>query len=447
MAKIDRREFLKASGLGLAALGASACKGGSKVVESASSAPAEIQGEMEYRYNPQNGDKLSVLGYGCMRWKMKKDENGRDIIDQASVDELVDFAMAHGINYYDTSPAYLQGQSEAATAKALSRYPRESYRIATKMSNFSDWTLDGSEKMFRRSLEIFNTDYIDYYLLHNISGMDTFHRRFEDSGLMDFIVEQRKKGVIKNIGFSFHGPMDGLEDLLALHSKYHWDFVMIQLNYIDWENGLAKKQYDRLTELGIPVMVMEPLLGGRLANVPMAIAEQFKSREPQRSVASWAFRFVASKPNVLVALSGMTYMENLVDNLSSLCGFKPLTEEEQEWLSGDIATRLSKYPLVPCTECQYCMPCKYGIDIPGIFKFYNKAVNEGSYVVSSEQEGYSKLRKKYLTGYNKSIESIRQADHCIGCDECVSHCPQRIRIPQQLRRIDSYIESLKKETI
>lgn len=443
---MDRREFLKAAGLGSAALGVAACGGRGTAREQAETTLKGISGEMEYRRGPRE-DKVSLLGYGCMRWQMIKDENGRDIINQQSVDELVDFAMAHGVNLFDTSPMYLQGQSEAATAKALAKYPRDSYYISTKLSNFQDWSLEGSKAMYRKSLKTFNTDHIDYYLLHNIADESVFKRRFKDSGLMDFLLKEREQGRIRNLGFSFHGSYAGFEELLAYHEIYHWDFVLIQMNYIDWNNGGASKLYEALDRLEIPVMIMEPLLGGRLANVPMAIAEQLKSREPQRSVPSWAFRFVGSYPRVLTVLSGMTWMSNLEDNLSTFCGFQPLSEEEREWLGGDIATRLSQYPLVPCTECQYCMPCKYGIDIPGIFKFYNKAVNEGTYVVSSEQEGYAKLRKKYLTAYNRSIESIRQADHCIGCNECVVHCPQHIRIPQQLRRIDSYMEKLKKETL
>ena len=184
-----------------------------------------------------------------------------------------------------------------------------------------------------------------------------------------------------------------------------------------------------------------------MSNVPKAIADEFKSREPEKSVASWAFRFVGSYPRVLTVLSGMTYMEHLQDNLDTYLRFQPLTEEEKDFLTGEVATRITDYPLVGCTSCQYCMPCPFGIDIPGIFRFYNNSVNDGTYVVSKEQEKYQKLRRRYLLEYNKAIPTVRQADHCINCQQCMVHCPQHIRIPKELRRIDRYIESLKQETL
>lgn len=450
MEKINRRDFLKAAGLGAVAVGAAACKGGNNTE---TTGPLQPKGEMEYRVHPVSGDKVSLLGYGTMRWPMIKDENGRDVIDQSAVDEMVDYAIAHGVNYFDSSPVYLQGQSEAATAKALSRYPRESYFLATKLSNFSDATFENSKLMYERSLEIFNTDYMDYYLLHNFGDMRTFKARFEDSGILDFLLKEREAGRIRHLGFSFHGNQKGWDELMPYtHEKYHWDFVQIQMNYKDWHhagrnNTNAEYLYNSLDALEIPIVIMEPLLGGGLASVPAGITADFKTKEPARSVASWAFRFVGSHPRVFCVLSGMTYMDNLVDNCSTFCDFKYLTDEERLWLQDDIATRLSEYPLVDCTSCQYCMPCPYGIDIPGIFQFYNKAVEENTYVISTEQEGYRKLRKAYLTEYNNVIPTVRQADHCTNCNECSPHCPQYIRIPNELRRIDEYIENLKRETL
>lgn len=451
MKNISRRDFLKATGAGAAALGVAACKQTAEKVGIGGEESVSSGEGMPLRTNPNTGDKVSVLGYGCMRWQMTTDENGNQVIDQDSVNELVDYAMAHGINYYDTSPVYLQGQSEAAAGLALSRYPRDSYYLATKMSNFSNFTFENSVLMYKESLKNLRTDYLDYYLCHSLPGGAGFKQRFQDNGLIDYLLKEREAGHIRNLGFSFHGNQAGFDEMMALHEQYHWDFVQIQMNYVDWNHAdagatQASYMYEELEKRGIPVVIMEPLLGGRLSSVPNKIAETFKEREPQKSVASWAFRFCASKPQVLVALSGMTYMEHLVDNISTFENFKPLTEAEFEFLE-ESAGLIKGYPLVSCTGCQYCMPCPYGINIPAIFKHYNNAVNEGNIASSAEQEDFKKLKKAYLTSYDKEIETVRQADHCIGCQQCVSHCPQHIRIPNELRRIDRYVEALKQETL
>ena len=309
---IDRREFLKTAGsaaLAMGGLGAiTGCGGGKSEV-----AGEELGGgEMTYRTNAVRGDKVSHLGYGCMRWPMTKDENGKDIVDQEMVNALVDHAIANGVNYFDTAPVYLQGQSERATGNALKRYPRDSYYIATKLSNMNG---DMSQKtvlaMYYKSFQELQTDYIDYYLLHNISDYNAFKRRFEDNGVIDYLLEERKAGRIRNLGFSFHGGQQGFDDLIALHDKYHWDFVQIQLNYVDWthaggRNTDAQYLQGELDKRGIQSVIMEPLLGGRLANVPVHIADRLKERGPQNSIASWAFRFAGTHEGVLCVLSGMT---------------------------------------------------------------------------------------------------------------------------------------------
>ena len=194
---------------------------------------------MTYRINNGNGDKVSILGYGCMRWPMTKDESGKDIIDQETTNRLVDYAIEHGVNYFDTSPVYLQGQSEQATGIALKRHPRESYFIATKLSNFSNYTRENSMEMYRKSFENLQTDYIDYYLLHSIGGggVEAFNARYVDNGMIDFLMKEREAGRIRNLGFSFHGNRESFDEFLKLHEKYHWDFVQIQLNYVDWRHA------------------------------------------------------------------------------------------------------------------------------------------------------------------------------------------------------------------
>ena len=445
---IDRREFFKTAGTAALVMGGLGCisKGG----VTASAAGAESEG-MTYRTNNGNGDKVSILGYGCMRWPMIKDENGRDIIDQEAVNRLVDYAMEHGVNYYDSSPVYLQGQSEKATGIALSRYPRESYFVATKLSNFSNYTKENSIEMYQKSKENFQTDYIDYYLLHSIGDGNGFRQRFVDNGMMEYLLEERKAGRIRNLGFSFHGTPEGFDELMAYHDQYHWDFVQIQLNYIDWthasgRNAKAKYLQEELDKRGIQSVIMEPLLGGRLSKVPEHIASRLKERNPQGSVASWAFRFAGTHPGVLCVLSGMTYMEHLQDNVGTYSPLKPLTEDELAFLE-ETAELMQKYPTVPCNDCKYCMPCPYGIDIPAILLHYNKCVNEGEIATSTQDENYRKARRAYLVSYDRAVPKLRQAARCIGCNQCMSHCPQSINIPRELHKIDRYIENLRKDTL
>ena len=442
---MDRRDFLKTAGLGAAAIGVAACSSGISETGAAQQQTGIPDGEMASNY-----PGIGLLGYGCMRWPMTEGPDGRRVIDQEEVNRLVDVAMAHGVNYYDTSPNYLGGESERATAEALNRYPRDKWLLATKLSNFSDWSYDNSVMMYRNSLEIFKTDHIDYYLLHSIGGMDAFNTRFGTTGIMDFLLRERELGHIRNLGFSFHGNRQGFDELMSLHSKYHWDFVQIQMNYVDWRhagrnNTDAEYLYGVLDSMGIPVVIMEPLRGGRLADMPVTLADMLQAKAPSASLASWAFRFAGSFPRVLTVLSGMTYMEHLEDNLRTYLDFKPLSEEEMELLQ-EVATRMETWPLVRCTGCNYCMPCPYGIDIPGIFKFYNDSLNAGTYVKDSEQEGYAKARRRYLLAYDKAIPTVRQADHCIQCGKCEEACPQHLSVRSELRKIDEYIENLKRET-
>lgn len=409
---------------------------------------------MAVRINPGCGDRVSLLGFGCMRWPMKKDAHGKDRIDQETVNALVDQAIECGVNYFDTSPVYLQGQSEEAAGIALGRHPRSSYYLATKLSNFSDNSRPAALKMYRNSFKALQTDYFDYYLLHSIGrgGYQAFKERYEDNGMLDFLLNERKAGRIRNLGFSFHGSKDEFDALIALHDKYRWDFVQIEMNYLDWRhakapwNTDAEYLYAELEKRGIPVVIMEPLLGGRLAKLPDAATEKLLQRAPASSVASWAFRFVGSYPGVLCILSGMTNAEVLKDNLKTFCNFQPLTEEETGFLL-DLADLLDSFPTVPCTGCQYCMPCPYGIDIPGIFRHYNEMVRSGSVASSSDQEDYRRLRRKYLVSYDRAVETIRQADHCIHCGQCTRHCPQSIRIPRELSRIADYVEKLRAGTL
>ncbi len=470
---ISRRHFLKTMGLaGAAAAGITACGDGEKTATTAANRPIPT-GKMTYRTNPKTREKVSILGYGMMRLPEKssddtsgKQEKHRPDIDQDMVNRQVDTAMAHGLNYFDTSPAYCQGRSEHATGIALSRHPRNKYFIATKLSNFapSTWSREAGIAMYKNSLKELQTDYLDYMLLHAIgmtardaegkwlSGMEAYRRRYIDNGILDFLVKERDAGRIRNLGFSYHGDIEVFDHLLAEHDKYHWDFVQIQLNYIDWQhakeinprNTNGEYLYAELQKRGIPAVIMEPLLGGRLASVPAYRAAQMKERRPDDSVAAWAFRYAGTFPGVLTVLSGMTYMEHLEDNLRTYSPLVPCTEEEMEMLY-DIAQTFVNDPFVPCTNCQYCMPCPYGLNIPAIFAHYNKCINEGNYGKGKTSPEYARARRAFLIGYDRSVPRLRQAAHCIGCGKCTPHCPQNIRIPDELHRIDDYVEQLKRD--
>lgn len=459
--KITRRGFLKLFGAGAAATTAalSGC-GNKKAGEITDDYSRQVEppvGKMTYRTNPTTKDKVSLLGFGMMRLPTEDGGTARDgdsPINQSMVNRQVDYAIEHGVNYFDTSPAYCKGLSERATGIALSRHPRESYFIATKLSNFNEptWSREESMKMYRNSFRELQVDYIDYYLLHGIGmgGMEALEGRYLDNGMLDFLVEERKAGRIRNLGFSYHGDIAVYDYLLSLHDKYKWDFVQIELNYLDWEyaneinprNTDAIYLYEELRKRGIPAVIMEPLLGGRLANLPQYLVVEMKKREPERSVASWAFRYAGTPEGVLTVLSGMTYMEHLKDNLLSYCPLKPVSKEETDFLH-DIAEQIVGLETIPCNDCKYCMPCPYGVDIPGIFVHYNKCKNEGTLPRGLKDKNYDRMRRDYLIGLDRSVPRLRQANHCIGCGQCEPHCPQNIRIPNELRIIDKFVERLK----
>lgn len=460
---IDRREFLRRFGLGAAATTAAlaGCDSRKNVVtgDRTSSAGAHA-GEMTMRTNPRTGDKVSLLGYGCMRWPTRPIPGGEgEEIDQDAVNELVDYAIAHGVNYFDTAPPYCRGLSEKATGIALSRHPRDSYFIATKMSNHRlvgqglspQQLFDASVEMYRNSFRDLKTDYIDYYLLHVVGigeGLPTLMERFFDNGLLDFLLKEREAGRIRNLGFSYHGDVRAFDYLLSRHDEFRWDFAQIQLNYADYRhasgrNFNAEYLYDELASRDIPVVVMEPLLGGRLAGLSDFLNSRLKQLRPDDSIASWAFRFAGSFPKVLTVLSGMTYKEHLIDNLRTYSPLEPCTDTELDLLE-DTAVTMLKYPSVPCTACQYCMPCPYGIDIPGVFAHYNKCVNEGNIPASARDRNYREARRAFLIGYDRRVPRLRQADHCIGCGQCAPHCPQTIDIPRQMQRISDYVEQLRR---
>lgn len=460
---MSRRHFLKVvGGTAVASSAVLAACNNNDSGNAAIAAEDVPKDKMTYRTNPNTGDRVSLLGYGMMRLPVEGGDSGREnpdaAIDQELVNKEIDFALEHGVNYIDTSPAYCQGRSEKATGIALHRHPRDKYFIATKLSNFdpSTWSLEESQKMFYNSLKELQVDYIDYMLLHGVGmgddGVEEFNSRYMDNGLLDWLVEQKEAGKIRNLGFSYHGDIAVFDNLLAWHDEgdYHWDFVQIELNYLDWKhakeinerNTNAEYLYAELQKRGIPAVIMEPLLGGRLASVPDAIVADMKRRDPDASVAKWAFRYAGTPEGVLTVLSGMTYMDHLMENIKTYAPLKPITPEENKFLE-DIADKLVALQTIPCNDCKYCMPCSYGIDIPAIFVHYNKCIKEGNLIRDEKDSEYKKARKAFLVGYDYSVPRLRQANHCIGCGQCSSHCPQRIDIPKELGKIDQFVEHLK----
>lgn len=463
---MNRREFITHSAAAIA--GTSVLLSGCKKTALHNGQPSDLMGngKMATRVNPNSGDKVSLLGFGMMRLPVVAGgtarENPDSSIDQEAVNAMVDYALAHGVNYFDTSPAYCQGESERSTGIALSRHPRSSYFIATKLSNFSPetWSAAESKAMFERSLQSLQTDYVDYLLLHGIGmeikgdGIQTLNGRYIDNGILDWLVEQKRQGRIRNLGFSYHGDIRAFDLLLKWHDegKYHWDFAQIELNYLDWNyadelsstNTDASYLYSELHARGIPAVIMEPLLGGRLAKQPAAVVRQLHQHNPNYSAAAWAFRFAGTPEGVLCVLSGMTYMEHLKENVETYSPLEPLSEDDWDFLLR-LAHDIYAFKAIPCTACNYCMPCPYGLNIPQIFSYYNACIAEGL-MPDMEAQGdkeFVRRRRAFLVGYDRTIPGMRQADHCIGCGHCVRHCPQRIRIPREMRKIDSLVEQLK----
>lgn len=457
---MNRREFIKHT---TAAVAGTTLLFGACNKKTESSPIVSTTGEMTKRINPNTGDEVSLLGYGMMRLPGKEAADGAPYeLDQVVINELVDYALEHGVNYFDTAPVYCRGLSEQATGTALARHPRNKYFVATKLSNFSPdtWSREESMAMFERSLKYLQTDYVDYLLLHSVGGtaagknsLQTFEGRYMNNGILDWLVEQKAKGRIRNLGFSYHGDVNIFDMLLRWHDegKYHWDFVQIQLNFLDWNhakvqsagNTNASYLYAELEKRGIPSIVMEPLLGGRLAKQPAHILREMKQKDVHATPAEWAFRYAGTPKGILTVLSGMTYMEHLKENCATYSPLRPITPEEDSMLM-QLADAICNLKAIPCTACNYCMPCPYGIDIPAVFGYYNACLTEGLLPEGDKHDtAYRKARKKWLVGYDKKVERMRQADHCIGCKHCLSHCPQRINIPAQMQMIDKIAEQLK----
>lgn len=373
---------------------------------------------MKKQFIEKFGVELPQLAFGCMRFPTKDNK-----IDFDASREMIHYAMANGLNYFDTAYPYHDGESETFLGKVLPEFPRESYFLTSKLPIWKVENEGDAEKYFNEQLEKCQTEYFDFYHLHamgtkRIEIMEKFN-------LYDFIAKKKAEGKIKHIGFSFHDKNEVLEKLVA---AYDWDFVQLQINYWDFSENDAKGAYEILEKHNIPCFVMEPVRGGFLASLAPHVEKYMKDYAPDKSIASWAIRWVASLPNVASVLSGMSNMEQLKDNINTISNFEPINNDELKIIDTVIG-ELKKIKPIPCTGCRYCMDCSFGVDIPEIFDIYNN---------------YKKTENKELTykSYFNNLGEKAQSHNCEKCGACITKCPQHINIPEELERIEKELLQL-----
>lgn len=370
--------------------------------------------------NNVNGRELSLLGFGTMRLPLKEDGS----IDEGAVSEMVRFASEHRVNYYDTAYPYHQGKSEVVIGKALKQLPRESYCLATKYPGHQIASSYHPAKIFEEQLRKCDVEYFDYYLLHNIYENSIQVYTDPRWGIIDYFIEQKKMGRIRHLGFSTHGSTKMLEEFLDQYGD-EMEFCQIQLNYLDWTLQDAKGKYELLTKRGIPVWVMEPVRGGKLAALDAKYEEKLKQLRPEESIASWGFRWLQGLPNVKMILSGMSNMEQMKDNVHTFEQEKPLSAEEEKTLM-QIAETLKD--ALPCTACRYCCDgCPKGIDIPQMINYYNNLKFAPTLNVKMSLD---------------AVDEDHQPSACIKCGKCKSICPQNIDIPDALEKLSDMLSNM-----
>lgn len=352
----------------------------------------------------------SLLGFGAMRFPTLPDGS----IDEAAAQGMIDLAFAGGVNYFDTAYTYHDSCSEGFLKKALAKYPRESYFLADKLPLWALKVPEDLERIFSEQLVRCGVDYFDYYLTHAYgkSHAETVERL----NVIPFLLQKKAEGKIKNLGFSFHDDRGCLEAYL---NRCDWDFCQLQLNYADWNRTKARGLYELAVAHNVPVIVMEPVRGGFLANPPQEVAALLRAANPTRSMAGWAMRFVASLPGVKLILSGMSSPEQVTDNLHTFADPGVYLSAEEQAVMARAITVLDSIASIPCTACRYCMPCPFGVEIPAIFAAYNNAM----------------LFHAGRGEYPKSILPAGRADHCTACGACTKRCPQAIAIPTRLAEV------------
>lgn len=373
-------------------------------------------------YRDFQGMRLSALGMGAMRLPTV---NGNDAeIDSVATEKMVACAMEHGVNYYDTAWGYHNGNSETVMGKALAKYPRDSFYLATKFPGYDLSNMPKVKEIFEKQLEKCGVDYFDFYLFHNVCEMNIDAYLDEKYGIYAYLVEQKKNGRIKHLGFSAHGSYDVMKRFLEAYGK-DMEFCQIQLNYLDWSFQDAKSKVELLTSYHIPVWVMEPLRGGKLAKLAEKKETVLKDLRPEEGIPAWAFRFLQSIPGVVVTLSGMSDLEQLKENIRTFETEKPLSKEEMDTLFS-IADGMLNGTL-PCTACRYCTShCPQGLDIPMLLNLYNEHSFTGG--------GF--LAPMALM----AVPQEKQPSACIGCRSCEKVCPQQIKISEAM---SNFSEKLK----
>jgi hypothetical protein len=375
---------------------------------------------MNYRKNPKNGDMLSALGYGCMRFTKKGTS-----IDQSKAESEMITAIENGVNYFDT--AYIYSGSEVALGKLLAKGYRDKIFLATKLPHYLIKTSQDIEKYFSAQLNRLQTDYIDYYLIHMLSDINVWER-LKSIGIEDWIKEKKSSGQIRNIGFSFHG---GTTSFITLIDAYDWDFTQIQYNYLDEysQAGITGLKY--ASSKSLPVIIMEPLRGGKLANLPKTAEKIMKDAPVQRSAAEWGLRWVLNHSEVTVVLSGMNSLAQVKENVRVASEIKPGTmSTEALMLIEKVKKILTAKTKVPCTGCSYCMPCPQGVDIPVCFKAYNDVYSDS---------WFTGMKEYFMCTTLKPDPS--NASKCIQCGRCEQHCPQKIEIIKELQNVKKKMES------
>lgn len=365
------------------------------------------------KYNVVCGEKLSALGFGCMRLPV----NGDGSIDEALSEKMIDYAIEKGVNYFDTAYPYHGGLSEVVVGKILKKYPRESFYIADKFPGHQYMEKYDAAAIFEEQLKKCGVEYFDFYLLHNVYEESIKVYKDERWKIIDYLLEQKAKGRIKHLGFSSHARLDCLKEFLE-YAGDKMEFCQIQLNWLDWTLQFAKEKCELLTKYDIPVWVMEPVRGGRLVNLTDAQKAELTSRRPDESVAAWSFRYLQTLPCVKLTLSGMSNYEQVEDNIKTFCGGKDLTEDEVKVLY-DMAEAMKNS--VPCTKCRYCVDgCPQGLAIPDLIGLYNDIkFNPKSANTPAQQL--------------QCLEDDKKPSACIACGACTKICPQHIDIPSVMK--------------
>jgi len=359
--------------------------------------------------------KLSALGFGAMRLPVS--DGSADVIDEAATDEMIAYAMKNGINYYDTAWGYHMGNSETVLGKCLSKYPRDSFYLATKFPGYDLSYMDKVEYIFEEQLKKCGTTYFDFYLLHNVIEHNIDDYLDESHGIVKYLLEQKEKGRIRHLGFSAHGSCEIMERFLQAYGQ-HMEFGQLQVNYIDWTFQSAKEKVQLLDKYNIPVWVMEPLRGGKLASMSDKDAAKLLALRPEEKIPAWAFRFLQTLPNVTMTLSGMSTMEQLKDNIKTYETDSPLNEAELNTLM-EIADGMVREIALPCTSCRYCIKeCGQGLDIPLLIALYNENCFSGGGLRAP-------MRLKAM-----SVDEHPSA--CVGCKSCEAVCPQQIKISEAM---------------